>query len=570
MLELSADLGAVCVTCVILRHRRRGGLADYTDFARSAAVSGLTQIGLSSRDLAIVMNRVVIERDTLQQIPATRSCAAMRRSMTESARGDFGQSVAAEAWFSLNWARLDLAADLCHFTAGLERDISRVCGPIIYEEAERRSRAAEISLRRILREMTQPDKAVDKRGSPGAHGPETVHPARGPGAELAAILDGYLAALQAGQAPDRRQLLDAHPELAAELEACLAGIDFIQRATGPAALGPASLGEFRIIREVGRGGMGVVYEAEQTSLQRKVALKVLRFAAVADEEAMKRFRREAETVARLHHTNIVPIFAVGCDRDVHYYAMQFIEGRSLAQVLAEAQERHKPLAIAEIVTWGLQAAEALVHAHQRGVIHRDIKPSNLLLDPEGVVWLTDFGLAKREDEATLTVRGALMGTPRYMSPEQAESLERPVDQRSDLYSLGASLYELATGRPVFDSPTPQGVIRQIISDEPARPRHLRPGLPRNVETVILKCLAKDPRERYQTARELAGDLAPFWRAGRSWPGARSCASGWCASSASSARRSPAPPSPRRRRCSCCWVESRPGAPTASGGSGASS
>ena len=392
----------------------------------------------------------------------------------------------------------------------------------------------------------------------------------GPGAELAAILDGYLAALQAGQAPDRRQLLDAHPELAAELEACLAGIDFIQRATGPAAPGPASLGEFRIIREIGRGGMGVVYEAEQTSLHRKVALKVLRFAAVADEEAMKRFRREAETVARLHHTNIVPIFAIGCDRDVHYYSMQFIEGRSLAQVLAEAQERHKPLAIEEIVTWGLQAAEALAHAHQRGVIHRDIKPSNLLLDPEGVVWLTDFGLAKREDEATLTVRGALMGTPRYMSPEQAESLERPVDQRSDLYSLGASLYELATGRPVFDSPTPQGVIRQIISDEPARPRQLRPGLPRNLETVILKCLAKDPKERYQTARELAGDLRRSGGPADPGPARARAGAGGALRPQAAQGDSRAAPEPPRRWCSCCWVESRPGAHTASGSSGTSS
>ena len=256
--------------------------------------------------------------------------------------------------------------------------------------------------------------------------------------------------LQAGKAPDRRQLLAAHPELAAQLEACLAGIEFIHRATGPAALGPATLGEFRIIRELGRGGMGVVYEAEQTSLRRHVALKVLRFGVVADEEAMKRFRREAETVARLHHTNIVPIFAVGCERGVHYYAMQFIEGRSLADVLAESQRTRQAAGAADDRRrWGLQAAEALAHAHQRGVIHRDIKPSNLLLDTDGVVWLTDFGLAKRADEATLTVHGTLMGTPRYMSPEQAESLQQPVDRRTDLYSLGASLYELATGRPAL-------------------------------------------------------------------------------------------------------------------------
>ena len=167
---------------------------------------------------------------------------------------------------------------------------------------------------------------------------------------------------------------------------------------------------------------------------------------VADEDAMKRFQREAETVARLHHTNIVPIFAVGCERGVHYYAMQFIDGRSLGDVLAESQRTKTPLPPDDVARWGLQAAEALAHAHHRGVIHRDIKPSNLLLDGDGIVWLTDFGLAKRMDEATLTVHGTLMGTPRYMSPEQAASLQQPVDRRTDVYSLGATLYELATGR----------------------------------------------------------------------------------------------------------------------------
>ena len=257
--------------------------------------------------------------------------------------------------------------------------------------------------------------------------------------------------------------------------------------------------------------MGVVYEAEQTSLRRRVAFKVLRFGAVADEEAMQRFRREAETVARLHHTNIVPIFAVGCERGVHYYAMQFIEGRSLADVLAESQRAGKPLPSAEIARWGLQAAEALAHAHQRGVIHRDIKPSNLLLDTEGIVWLTDFGLAKRADEVTLTLCGTLMGTPRYMSPEQAESVQRPIDHRTDIYSLGASLYELATGRPVFDATAPMGVIAQILTEEPARPRQIRPDLPRDLETVILTCLAKDPAQRYPTAQALAEDLRAVHR-----------------------------------------------------------
>ena len=325
-------------------------------------------------------------------------------------------------------------------------------------------------------------------------------------AELASVLDRYMAELQAGRAPDHQQLCDAHPELATQLEACLAGIEFIHRATGPAMEEPKTLGEFRIIRELGRGGMGVVYEAEQTTLRRHVALKVLRYGLVADEEAMNRFRGEAETIARLHHTNIVPVFAVGSEQGVNYYAMQFIEGRSLADVLADSQRTGNLVPVEDVSRWGLQAAEALAHAHQRGVIHRDIKPSNLLLDNDGVVWLTDFGLAKRMDEATLTVHGTLMGTPRYMSPEQAASLQQPVDRRTDLYSLGATLYELATGRPVFESAQPHLVIAQILTEEPARPRQIRPDLPRDLETVILTCLAKEPARRYQNAQILAGDL----------------------------------------------------------------
>jgi serine/threonine protein kinase len=354
--------------------------------------------------------------------------------------------------------------------------------------------------------MNQPDDPMIDQ--PFSTGPadEAMPPSLDSAAELASILDRYMAELRAGRAPARQQLCEAYPELASQLEACLAGIEFIHRATGPATDTPTTLGEFRIIRELGRGGMGVVYEAEQSSLRRHVALKVLRFGVVADQDAMNRFRREAETVARLHHTNIVPIFAVGCEHGVHYYAMQFIEGRSLADVLAESQRTGTPLSFDEVAHWGLEAAEALAHAHQRGVIHRDIKPSNLLLDADGVVWLTDFGLAKRMDEATLTVHGTLMGTPRYMSPEQAASLRQPVDRRTDLYSLGASLYELATGKPVFASAMPHVVIAQILTEEPARPRQIRPALPRDLETVILTCLAKEPGKRYQSADALASDL----------------------------------------------------------------
>jgi tRNA A-37 threonylcarbamoyl transferase component Bud32 len=332
-------------------------------------------------------------------------------------------------------------------------------------------------------------------------------------ASLVRILDQYLADVQAGRAPDHAQILAQHPALAAQLEPCLAGIEFIARAAGPAgparAENPARLGDFQIVREVGRGGMGVVYEAEQLSLKRRVALKVLRFGVVADEDAMLRFQREAETVARLHHTNIVPIFAVGSEEGVSYFAMQFVEGRSLADVAAEGKIAGRPAAPEQVARWALQAAEALGHAHCRGVIHRDVKPSNLLLDAEGLVWLTDFGLAKRADEVTLTLSGVIMGTPRYMSPEQARAAREPVDHRSDLYSLGATLYELATGQPVFDAESARDVITQILNGEPVAPRRHCRTLPRDLETIILKCLQKDPARRYATADDLAGDLRSF-------------------------------------------------------------
>ncbi len=255
--------------------------------------------------------------------------------------------------------------------------------------------------------------------------------------------------------------------------------------------------------------MGVVYEARQLSLKRKVALKVLRFAGVADRDAMERFQREAETVAQLHHTNIVPIFAIGEQQGVFYYAMQFIEGRSLAAVLEESQKDAAPLDLVAAARWALQAAEALAYAHQRNVIHRDVKPSNLILDPAGQVWLTDFGLAKRMDDAALSMTGAVLGTPRYMSPEQASAAKQPVDQRTDVYSLGATLYELATGKPLFEADSPHGIISQILTAEPPPPRSLRPGLPRNLETIILKCLAKEPQSRYATAQALVDDLRAF-------------------------------------------------------------
>ena len=354
--------------------------------------------------------------------------------------------------------------------------------------------------------MAEPEAIVDK---PLTTGPDELEEAPMPNSagELASILDNYMAALQAGRAPDRRLLVQAHPELATQLEACLAGIEFIHQATGPATDLPATLGEFRIIRELGRGGMGVVYEAEQTPLRRVVALKVLRFGVVADPRSdaalsVARPRRSPACTTPTSCRSSPSAASTACT----ITPCSISRAEAWPTFWLNHSRSGKPLSCDEVAAWGLQAAEALAHAHHRRVIHRDIKPSNLLLDGDGVVWLTDFGLAKRMDEATLTVYGTLMGTPRYMSPEQAASLQQPVDRRTDIYSLGATLYELATARPLFGSAQPHLVIAQILTEEPARPRQLRPGLPRDLETVILTCLAKDPLKRYQTAQALASDL----------------------------------------------------------------
>lgn len=316
------------------------------------------------------------------------------------------------------------------------------------------------------------------------------------------VLDEYLAALKAGQAPSRDELLARHPEMASQLEACLAGLDFIHEAQ--ASTRPhQKIGDFRIVREVGRGGMGAVFEAIQMSLGRRVALKILRFSPTSDREAVERFQREAETVATLHHTNIVPIFFVGSEKGVNYYAMQFIEGRNLAEVIADRDTEIPPQ---QVVAWGLQAAEALAHAHRRGVIHRDVKPSNLILDQEDRLWLTDFGLARRLDDVTLSLTGMLLGTPRYMSPEHARASTKRIDHRSDIFSLGATLYELLTRTPAFPGDAAHDVIQHILADEPTPIRKLNPAVPRDLETVVMKCLAKEPGSRYASADDLAADL----------------------------------------------------------------
>src|SRR5262245_53407698 len=386
---------------------------------------------------------------------------------------------------------------------------------------------------------------------------------------LVQVLDGFLAERAAGKAPSVEELIAKHPELADELRECLASLALIKACSvkqdTPSSPGPdvpaadgdprtGILGDYRILREVGRGGMGVVYEAWQISLGRRVALKVLPFAATLDQRHLQRFKNEAQAAAQLHHSNIVPVYAVGAERGVHYYAMQFIDGRTLAQVIDELRQGPDPdpLALTKVgpddpqrtapylpkpeappttqqgqaqvsterstksshffrsaAQLGVQAAEALEHAHGLGVVHRDIKPANLLVDTRGHLWITDFGLAQFQREVNLTVTGDLLGTLRYMSPEQALAKKALVDHRTDVYSLGATMYELPTQQPVFDGQDRHTILNQVLNDEPVPPRKHNKSLPVEVELIVLKALAKNPEERYATAQELADDLRRF-------------------------------------------------------------
>jgi tetratricopeptide (TPR) repeat protein/predicted Ser/Thr protein kinase len=273
---------------------------------------------------------------------------------------------------------------------------------------------------------------------------------------------------------------------------------------GPTARGvPERLGDCRVVREVGRGGMGVVYEAEQEPLGRRVAVKVLTAQGLRDPNQLRRFRREARAMARLHHTNIVPVFGFGEHDGLPYYVMQFIDGRGLDRYPAEDPAGREPRRVAGI---GLQAAEALAYAHAHGVLHRDVKPSNLLLDAQGTVWVTDFGLARLAGQDSLTDPGELAGTLRYLAPERFRGES---DARGDVYALGLTLYELLTGRPAFDATDRGRLVHQVTHEEPPAPRRCDPAIPRDLETVVLRALARDPADRYPSAGELAEDLRRF-------------------------------------------------------------
>jgi tetratricopeptide (TPR) repeat protein len=437
----------------------------------------------------------------------------------------------------------------------------------------------------------------------------------------------FLQRQRAGESPSISEYVAENPELAAEIQELFPTITAMERLKAHKELGSGAraslgefrlerLGDFRILGEIGRGGMGIVYEAFQESLGRHVAVKVLPRQSLLDAKQTRRFQREAQTAAKLHHTNIVPVFGVGEHEGFHYIVMQLIRGIGLDAVLAKLQQvacggtvpqggrdagatppeygprsevtplvrallegqfwqapefglespegaestissreertaaagrsssavgvatedfkgdrdtkasgnREAANAVATTTiargqAWrlgppywrsaaaiGRQVAEALHYAHVHHTLHRDVKPANLLLDSQGVVWITDFGLAKAMEQDNVTQTGAIVGTLRYMAPEQ---LSGQVDARSDIYSLGLTLYELLTLQPAFEGTSRSSLIRKITYEEPTRPRKLNPRIPRDLETIILKSISREPAARYQSAGEMAEDLQRF-------------------------------------------------------------
>ena len=403
------------------------------------------------------------------------------------------------------------------------------------------------------------------------------------------IADSFVARYRKGERPSVEQYAAKHPELADEIRQVISTLVMMEEAkeecrdatqtlasvdTRIDVTPPRQLGDYRILREVGRGGMGVVYEALQESLGRRVALKTLPAQAALNERYLKRFYREVQAAARLHHTNIVPVHGVGEDQGVHYFAMQFVEGHGLDRVILElkhlweddsvdtvdgkmksegsdfsaerigrsllsgswAQDGSKPAEVSSgdvpicngtegsgrqadptksgglghywqsVASVAQQAADALDYAHAHGTVHRDVKPSNLLLDIHGNVWVTDFGLAKVQDQDNVTRSGDLLGTLRYMAPE---SLNGQSDARSDVYSLGLTLYELVALSPARDASHSRDLIRQARDGEVPSLRKVRPGVPHDLRTIVHKATCPEPSRRYQTAGEMAADLRRF-------------------------------------------------------------
>ncbi|QDV39162.1 tetratricopeptide repeat protein [Tautonia plasticadhaerens] len=440
-------------------------------------------------------------------------------------------------------------------------------------DASRSDRGGRDPLGRSSGRSTWPG---DRRGRSGSN-PESL----GLDPALLDLVEETTRRLLDGEPVDVERLVEGHPGWAEELRSLMPAMrGLAELSDGGEELpgdardedGRTAFGKFRILREVGRGGMGIVYEAEQVALRRRVALKILPQALAMDPRAMQRFRLEAQVAGWLQHPRVVPVHDVGLVRGVPYYAMRFIEGGSLADLVGEIRRavdgdrgaggpppaeglgavaagllsgrlapprrehdgsRSGPIPapapaasaappgvsgppsigarayLRAVAALGMDAAGALGYAHDQGVVHRDIKPANLLVDFRGELWVADFGMAAVQGNAGLTATGDLPGTLRYMSPEQALGKRALVDRRSDVYSLGATLYELLTLRPAISGDDHQQIFRMIAEGEPAPIRRLNPAVPSDLATIVAKAMARDPSDRYETALQLSEDLGRF-------------------------------------------------------------
>jgi serine/threonine-protein kinase len=335
--------------------------------------------------------------------------------------------------------------------------------------------------------------------------------------QLVAMLDDYLERLQRGEHPDREALLAAYPQLRSALDCFDALEGMAPSATAGAADDatldfpegeenlPRDFGPFELLAEIGRGGMGVVYRARQKGLERMVAVKMILAGFLASPEHVRRFQVEARAAAGLRHPHIVQIHEVGQVHGQHFFAMEYIAGGSLAQRIARG-----PMDPHTAVRLMAQVSRAVAHLHEHGIVHRDLKPSNILLDEAETPYVTDFGLAKVfAPGSEMTTTGVIAGTPSYMAPEQASGRGAEVGPASDIYSLGAILYELLTGRPVFREESPLDTLLAVMTGEPIPPRELNPRIPRPIQIICMKCLARGPGDRYASAAALADDLEHF-------------------------------------------------------------
>ncbi len=383
--------------------------------------------------------------------------------------------------------------------------------------------------------------------------------------EINDLISGYVDSLNAGEKVDPQQILRDHPSIGHQIVEGLQvfldlGDDDLCEQVEESSPPLGTLGDYTLRRQIGRGGMGVVYDAWQNSMDRRVALKVLPAGIAADGKAYSRFMREAHAAGKLNHPNVVAVHASGQDEKTPYYAMEYIEGETLAQILrrlravegngdekntilqsvsqllrksacatgdthvaagrsitesatkAESTAKDTSLAYYYHLAHAFAGvADGLQHAHSRRIIHRDIKPSNLILDSEGRLRILDFGLARLEGQESLTASGDFVGTPLYMSPEQAQVRKIPIDHRTDIYSLGATMYEMLTWQPPFKGKDHQDTLSQIIERDPVDLRKVNPRIPRDLETIVLKCLRKGAGDRYGTAEALGQDLRRFVR-----------------------------------------------------------